>query len=140
MLAGQLDGYGVLAAGLARHEQACPALLFCFGSPRREQAARRALAATRAAAALRIATAALNRRGGALVQSESIFSLGYDNHVLPAVVLFDRFGFGGQVRCGVRNSLLATKALAGGNLLRVMRAAESQAVTSSGTAPGRRSC
>jgi membrane dipeptidase len=32
------------------------------------------------------------------------------------------------------------QALAGGNLLRVMRAAESHAVTSSGIAPGRRSC
>jgi hypothetical protein len=35
-------------------------LVFCFGSPRREQAARRALAATREAAWLRIATAALD--------------------------------------------------------------------------------
>jgi len=50
----------VLAAGLAWHDQPCPVLLFCFGSPRREQAARRALAATREAAGLRIATAALD--------------------------------------------------------------------------------
>ncbi len=40
VLAGKLDGYHVLAAGLAWHEQVCPVLLFCFGSPRREQAAR----------------------------------------------------------------------------------------------------
>jgi hypothetical protein len=62
VLAGKLDGYAVLAAGLAWHEEPCPVLLFCFGSPRREQAARRALAATREAAGLRIATAALDPR------------------------------------------------------------------------------
>jgi hypothetical protein len=62
VLAGKLDGYGVLAAGLAWHEQPGPVLLFCFGSPRREQAARRALAATRDAATLRIATTALDPR------------------------------------------------------------------------------
>jgi hypothetical protein len=60
VLAGKLDGYAVLAAGLAWQEQPCPVLLFCFGSPRREQAARRALAATREAGRLRIATAALD--------------------------------------------------------------------------------
>ena len=60
VLAGKLDGYAVLAAGLAWHDQPCPVLLFCFGSPRREQAARRALAATSQAAGLRIATAALD--------------------------------------------------------------------------------
>jgi len=60
VLAAKLDGYAVLAAGLAWHGQPCPVLLFCFGSPRREQAARRALAATRDAGALRIATAALD--------------------------------------------------------------------------------
>ena len=60
VLAAKLDGYAVLAAGLAWHDQPCPVLLFCFGSPRREQAARRALAATREAAGLRIATAALD--------------------------------------------------------------------------------
>lgn len=41
VLTGKLDGYQVLAAGLAWHGQVCPVLLFCFGSPRREQAARR---------------------------------------------------------------------------------------------------
>ncbi len=60
VLAGKLDGYAVLAAGLAWHDQPCPVLLFCFGSPRREQAARRALAATSQAAGLRIATVALD--------------------------------------------------------------------------------
>jgi hypothetical protein len=60
VLAGKLDGYAVLAAGLAWREQPCPVLLFCFGSPRREQAARRALAATGHADGLRIATAALD--------------------------------------------------------------------------------
>jgi len=62
VLADKLDGYQVLAAGLAWHGQACPILLFCFGSPRREQAARRALADTREAADLRIATAAIDPR------------------------------------------------------------------------------
>ena len=52
----------MLAAGLAWHGQVCPVLLFCFGSPRREQAARRALAASRDAAALRIATTAIDPR------------------------------------------------------------------------------
>jgi len=60
VLAGKLDGYAVLAAGLAWQGQPCPVLLFCFGTPRREQAARRALAATSQAAGLRIATAALD--------------------------------------------------------------------------------
>jgi hypothetical protein len=62
VLSGKLDGYAVLAAGLAWHDQVCPVLLFCFGSARREQAARRALAATSDAAGLRIATAALDPR------------------------------------------------------------------------------
>jgi hypothetical protein len=62
VLAGKLDGYYVLAAGLAWHGVPGPVLVFCFGSPRREQAARRALAATREAAGLRIATAALDPR------------------------------------------------------------------------------
>ncbi len=62
VLAAKLDGYQVLAGGLAWHEQPCPVLLFCFVSPRREQAARRALAATREAGGLRIATAALDPR------------------------------------------------------------------------------
>jgi hypothetical protein len=60
VLAGKLDGYAVLAAGLAWQGQRCPVLLFCFASPRREQAARRALAGTSQAAGLRIATAALD--------------------------------------------------------------------------------
>jgi len=58
VLTAKLDGY----QGLAWHEQACPVLLFCFGSPRREQAARRGLAATREADDLRIATTAITRR------------------------------------------------------------------------------
>ena len=62
VLAGKVDGYAVLAAGLAWHDQPCPVLLFCFGSPRQEQAARCALAATREADGLRIATAALDPR------------------------------------------------------------------------------
>jgi hypothetical protein len=62
VLAGKLDGYRVLAAALAWHGESCPVLLFCFGSPRREQAARRALAATSEAAGLRIATAAIDPR------------------------------------------------------------------------------
>ena len=60
VLADKLDGYAVLACGLAWHDQPCPVLLFCFGSARREQAARRALAATGQAGGLRIATAALD--------------------------------------------------------------------------------
>ena len=62
VLVGKLDGYYVVAAGLAWYEQVCPILLFCFGSPRREQAARRALAASRDADALRIATTAIDPR------------------------------------------------------------------------------
>lgn len=62
VLTAKLDGYAVLAAGLAWHGQVCPVLVFCFGSARREQAARRALAASRDAAGLRIATAALDPR------------------------------------------------------------------------------
>lgn len=49
VLSGKLGSYLVLAGGLAWQEQISPLLLFCFGSPRREQAARRALVATRAA-------------------------------------------------------------------------------------------
>jgi hypothetical protein len=60
-LAGKLDGYQALASALAWNDQMCPVVLFCFTSPRREQAARRALAATMAAPALRIATAAIDR-------------------------------------------------------------------------------
>jgi hypothetical protein len=61
-LAGKLDGYQAVAEALAWNDQMCPVVLFCFGSPRREQSARRALAATRAAPALRIATAAIDPR------------------------------------------------------------------------------
>lgn len=61
-LAGKLEDYGRLAAGLAEVEQVCPPLLFCFPGPRREQAARRAMAACRDAPALRIATTALDPR------------------------------------------------------------------------------
>lgn len=61
VLAGKLEGYQVLAAGLAWHGEVCPVLLFCFGSPRREQAACRALAASQDATALRIATTAIDR-------------------------------------------------------------------------------
>jgi Replication-relaxation len=60
VLAGKLDGYALLASVLADAGQAAPPLLFCFGSPRREQAARRALAACRDSAAARIATAAID--------------------------------------------------------------------------------
>ena len=60
ILADKLDGYALLASVLADAELAAPPLLFCFGSPRREQAARRALAATRDAAAMRIATTAVD--------------------------------------------------------------------------------
>jgi len=60
VLAAKLDGYALLASLLADAGQAAPPLLFCFGSPRREQAARRALAACRDSAAVRIATAAID--------------------------------------------------------------------------------
>lgn len=62
VLAGKLDGYQALASALAYNDQACPVVLFCFTSPRREQSARRALAATPEASALRIATAAIDPR------------------------------------------------------------------------------
>ena len=58
--AGRLPGAG-RGAGLARADLPGPQL-FCFGSPRREQGARRALAATRQAADLRIATASIDPR------------------------------------------------------------------------------
>lgn len=62
-LTAKLDGYQALAeAAATRTNQACPVVLFCFTSPRREQTARRALAAAREAHALRIATAALDPR------------------------------------------------------------------------------
>jgi hypothetical protein len=61
-LAGKLEGYGILAAGLADAGDACPPLLFCLPGPRREQSARRALAGCPDAAKLRIATAAIDPR------------------------------------------------------------------------------
>jgi hypothetical protein len=60
VLAGKLDGYALLASVLAEAGQAAPPLLFCFGSPRREQGARRALAACRDSAAVRVATTAID--------------------------------------------------------------------------------
>jgi hypothetical protein len=60
VLAGKLDGYHVLAESLAWHDQPCPVLLFCFGSPRREQSARRTLAAARESGSVRIATTAID--------------------------------------------------------------------------------
>jgi Replication-relaxation len=60
VLTAKLDGYALLASVLADAGQAAPPLLFCFGSPRREQTARRALAACRDSAAVRIATAAID--------------------------------------------------------------------------------
>jgi hypothetical protein len=59
---GKLEGYAVLASVLADAELTVPVLLFCFGSPRREQAARRALARPRDSGAVRLATAALDPR------------------------------------------------------------------------------
>jgi hypothetical protein len=50
----------LLASVLADAGQVAPPLLFCFGSSRRERAARRALAACRDSAAVRIATAAID--------------------------------------------------------------------------------
>ncbi|HEY3877248.1 MAG TPA: hypothetical protein VGM12_01495 [Trebonia sp.] len=61
-LTGKLDGYQALAEAAARNSQACPVVLFCLISPRREQSARRALASAREAPALRIATATLDPR------------------------------------------------------------------------------
>jgi Replication-relaxation len=60
VLADKLDGYALLASVLAEAGQAAPPLLFCFGSPRREQGARTALAACRDSAAVRIATTAID--------------------------------------------------------------------------------
>jgi hypothetical protein len=60
VLAAKLDGYALLASVLADAGRTAPPLLFCFGSPRREQAARRALAATQDSAAVRIATTAID--------------------------------------------------------------------------------
>lgn len=60
VLVGKLDGYALLASVLADAGQAAPPLLFCFGSPRREQAARHALVDSGDSAAVRIATAAID--------------------------------------------------------------------------------
>jgi len=60
VLAGKLDGYALLASVLAEAGRPAPPLLFCFGSSRREQSARRALAACRDSAAVRIATTAID--------------------------------------------------------------------------------
>jgi hypothetical protein len=59
-LTAKLGGYSGLAKALATLGHVCPLLLFCFPTPRREQAARRALAACHDASALRIATTTLN--------------------------------------------------------------------------------
>jgi hypothetical protein len=59
-LAGKLGGYAALASVLADNERTAPPLLFCFGSPRREQGARNALDACRDSAAVRIATTAID--------------------------------------------------------------------------------
>jgi len=59
-LTGKLGGYGGLAKAMATSGHVCPLLLFCFPTPRREQAARRALAARHDASAMRIATTAIN--------------------------------------------------------------------------------
>jgi Replication-relaxation len=59
-LTAKLPGYGRLAQAMASLDHTCPLLLFCFPTPRREQAARRALAACYDTPALRIATTAIN--------------------------------------------------------------------------------
>lgn len=59
-LTAKLPGYGRLAQSMASLDHTCPLLLFCFPTPRREQAARRALAACYDKPALRIATTAIN--------------------------------------------------------------------------------
>jgi Replication-relaxation len=58
--AGKLDSYARLAQVMSRYHQQLPALLFCFLTPRREQAARRALAASTDSLNLSIATAAID--------------------------------------------------------------------------------
>jgi hypothetical protein len=60
VLAAKLDGYALLSSVLADAGQAAPPVLFCFGSPRREQGARSALTGCRDSAAVRIATAAID--------------------------------------------------------------------------------
>jgi Replication-relaxation len=59
-LTAKLPGYTRLAKAMADLDHICPLLLFCFPTPRREQAARRALESCSGAPALRIATAAID--------------------------------------------------------------------------------
>ena len=61
-LEGKLPRYARLAEALARYGRACPALLFAFPGPRREQSARAVLRALVDAPAVRIATTAANPR------------------------------------------------------------------------------
>jgi hypothetical protein len=57
-LTGKLRDYANAAKCMADHDATCPPLLFCFPTPRREQAARRAFAACPDTTELRIATTA----------------------------------------------------------------------------------
>ena len=57
-----VDSYAKLAEVMSRYQQQVPMLLFCFLTPRREQAARRALAASTDSLSLHIATAAIDPR------------------------------------------------------------------------------
>jgi Replication-relaxation len=59
-LAAKLPRYGRLTEKMAQFDRTCPLMLFCFPTPRREQAARRALASCYDAPGLRIATTAIN--------------------------------------------------------------------------------
>jgi hypothetical protein len=59
-LADKLPGYGNAAKHMADRDTTCPLLLFCFPTPRREQAARRALAPCLDTPGLRIATTAID--------------------------------------------------------------------------------
>jgi hypothetical protein len=57
-LTAKLPGYGDAAKSMADNDVTCPLLLFCFPTPRREQAARRALAPCPDTPGLRVATTA----------------------------------------------------------------------------------
>ena len=59
-LTAKLANYGRLAQAMAGMGRTCPLLLFCFPTPRQEQAARRALVACYDAPAMRIATTAID--------------------------------------------------------------------------------
>jgi hypothetical protein len=59
-LTAKLTGYANLAKAMADLDNICPLLVFCFPTPRREQAARRALESCYDAPALRIATTAID--------------------------------------------------------------------------------